>query len=103
MRQRLSREKLLPSFAKVGAMLDMSSVAKKLVMAKKAVAEIRAIENKLEAEADNTLQKDFNLAMRETAKYAKIAADNAGAAIAILKRLKPKVDAYQRKLKDAVS
>jgi len=102
-RQRTSSDKLLPLFAKVGALGDMAAVAKKLVMAKKAVEQIRAIENKLEAQVDDTLQRDFKLAMQETAKYARIAAESAGAAIDILRKLKPKVEVYQRKLKDAVS
>lgn len=103
MQQRTSNDKPLPLFAKIGALGDMAAVAKKLVMAKKAVAQIRAIEDKLLAQQDDTLQKDFKLAMQETAKYARIAAENAGAASDILRKLKPKVEAYQRKLKDAIS
>jgi hypothetical protein len=103
LQRRTSSEKLLPLFAKVGALGDMAQVAKKLVMAKKAVAQIRAIENKLESQASDTLQQDFKLAMQETAKYARIAAESAGSAIDILRKLKPKVEAYQRKLKDAIS
>lgn len=97
-----SREKLLPLFAKVGALEDMAMVAKKLAVAKKAVGRIRAIEAKLDAEKENTLQVDFDLAMKETAKFAKMAADSAKAARDILKKLRPKVETYQRKLKDAV-
>ena len=98
-----SREKLLPQFAKVGALEDMAQVAKRLVVAKKAIEQIRAIEDKLEREKGSTLERDFALAMAETARYAGIAAENAKQAAAILKKLKPRVEAYQRKLKDAAS
>ena len=102
MRLKMSKRGLLPLFAKVGAMGDLAIVAKKLVIAKKAVAEIVAIEDKLYAEKENTSVVDFELAMRETAYYAKVATNKAKDAQDVLNKLKPKVEAYQKDLKNAV-
>jgi len=101
--QRKSREGLLPQFAKVKGMTAMQSVAQKLVIAKKAIVEIRAIEDKLLKEKDTTPQKAFVLAMRETTSYAQMVVQNAAWAISELKQLKPRILAYQRTLKNAVS
>jgi hypothetical protein len=71
-------------------------------MAKKANEQIRRIENKLQAQAGRTTVPEFDLAMREVAKFAKIIAKNARMAILILKKMKPKVEAYRGNLRDAV-
>ena len=101
----MSNERPLPLFAKVGALKDMSFVARDLVMARKAVAEIRAIEDKIgtfEEEGKGLSDAGFVLAMKETAKYASIAASSATDAAAILKALRPRLDAYLRMMGGAV-
>ena len=103
MRQRLSKEKQLPSLIKTGVMDDFSLVARKMAVAGKAIEQVRLIENKLMAERDNISEERFKLAMNETAKYSRMAADASRGAILILKKMKPQMEGYQKELKNAVS
>jgi hypothetical protein len=76
-------------------------MAVKLALARKAVKEIRSIENYLESNMDSVMKNEFVAAMKETQDYAVVVADAVSAAIEILKRVKVAVQMYQENVHDA--
>lgn len=94
-----SADLLPPSFVDVGTLKGMSEVAVKMALIRRYVGEIRRIENiLLKKEVSN---QRFNLAMKETAKFAKICALKSDDAIKILETMKSKIIAYARRIQDA--
>lgn len=98
--QEESPKKPLPAFVRLKTTPDMTKVATSLVLVKKAIAEMSKIEQKLLA--GGVTKDDFKLAMTETADFANIAANKAQQTVKVLKGIQTKVQAYKRKLKDAV-
>ena len=92
MPQRTFPEELSQPFVKLGTLRRMSEVAAKLAAARKAVAEIRAIEDQLMA--SGTTEDGLRSAMADTAAYAKVAARSASEAVGMLKGMKPGIEAY---------
>lgn len=97
-----SLPEMLPAFYKYGTLADMSQLARKMALARKAVVEIRAIEDKLEANKSNILDSDFRLAMKETEDYAIVVEGAMMGAIKILKDIERKVEEYQESIKNVV-
>ena len=91
----------LPAFYRTGTLADMSRMAVKLALARKAIREIRSIENYLESNMDTVMKNEFVTAMKETQDYAVVVADAVSEAIGILKRVKVAVQSYQESVHDA--
>ena len=98
-REELLREPL-PPFVRLKTTPDMTKVATNLVIAKKAIAEIAKIEQKLLA--GGVTKADFRVAMLETEDLANIVAKKAQQTVQVLRGVKTKVQAYKGKLEDAV-
>ena len=91
----------VPAFYRLGTLADMSRMAAKLALARKAIAEIRKIEDYLEAHSGEVSNDDFKLAMKETSDYAETVASATGEAVEFLKTVKANVESYQESIHDA--
>ena len=88
--------KELPSFVRLNTLRDMSKIALRIAVAKKAIAEIRKIRMLLatgRADVD-----DVELAAKELAFYGDTIADKAAEAGEMVGKLTKKVEGYRRKL-----
>lgn len=94
MSQRPYTAGLSRSFVSIGTLRTMSKVAAKMATARKAVAEIRSIEDLLLAEGAST--SAMKRAMTDTAALAKVASKSASEAIVMLNGMKPDMEAYAR-------
>ena len=99
-REELPRDPL-PPFVKLRTIPDMTKIATKLVMAKKAVKEMGKIENVLLR--GNVSEGDFNLATKEIARYANIVASSTNDAVKFLKIIRGKVGGFRKVLGNAVN
>lgn len=91
----------LPAFYRLGTLADMSRMAAKIALARKAIGEIRKIENYLEAHKNETMESGFDIAMKETRDYALIVAGAMRDAVMILKKVRASVESYREDVHDA--
>lgn len=91
----------LPAFYRAGTLANMSRMAVKLALARKAIREIRAIEDYLAVNGGYLQDSEFKKAMKETQGYAVVVADAVSEAIVILKKVKSDVQSYQESVHDA--
>jgi hypothetical protein len=87
----------------MGTLADMSAMARKIALARKAIGEIRRIEDYLLANKYSVSQADANSGWKETIDYCVIVADSVNEAIAILKDVKGKIEKYQEEIHDATN
>lgn len=92
MQQRTLRAELAQPYVRLGTLRRMSEVAAKLASARKAVSEIRGIEDQLMASGTTT--DGLRDAMSDTVAYAKVASKSTAEAIGMLKGMKPAIEAY---------
>lgn len=93
-----SSEMPLPPFVDIGTLRDMSDVAAKIALIRRYVGEVKKIEYKLLREGADG--KRFDLAMSETAKFAKICADKADEAIGVLEGIRQGIHVYLRRIQN---
>ena len=93
---------MLPAFYKLGTLADMSLMARKLALARKAIREIRDMENYLEVHKDDVPEEVFQKGMKQTKDYALIVAGAMKEAIEILLGVKSKIVRYRERVHDAV-
>ena len=100
MPQEMLREPQLPSFLEYHTLPAMSEMAKKLSLARKAVNEVRKVDDLFEAEeyAGEVSEETRISALTETARYCVIAFHAVEDAISILERVKADVESYRREL-----
>ena len=100
MPQEMLQEPPLPPFLKYHTLPAMSTMAKKLSLARKAVREVSKIDDLLEVEeVSGTMTEEYkNLAMKETARYCVIAFHAVEEAIAMLESVKSDVESYKGEL-----
>lgn len=79
-------------FVRLGTLRGMSDVAGKLAVARKAVAEVRDVENRLLTSTVN--QEQMNAAMRDTAELAGMAASATDDAIGVLSKMRADVERF---------
>jgi hypothetical protein len=93
---------MLPAFYKIGTLADMTYMARKLALARKAIVAIRTIEDNLEANKTNVLEEELMNAMRQTKDYALTVANSIQEATTILRSVKTKVSSFRESVHDAV-
>lgn len=97
MSRRQLQSKLAPPLVRLGTLRDMGLVAKKLAVARKAIEEIRRIEDDLIKKGKEDMRV-FKQEMAWTATMAKNAGHAAEDSIVLLKGIKVKVEQYLREL-----
>ena len=102
MSQKLLLGELPQSFVSIGTMRRMSHVATKMAVSRKAIAEIRNIEDMLLAKGDD--DRMLKRAMVEIASLSRIAGKNAAEAIGLLRQMVPDIELYLSEVeRDAAS
>lgn len=96
-----SSEDYLPAYIDLNPLRRMKSVAGKMALVKRAVAEMASIEDALTAFGAKPTYKDLDLAKKEMVRFAKIIAKSSRSAAVILKSLKKDIIAYRKDLADA--
>jgi hypothetical protein len=81
----------------------MSQMARKLALTRKAILQIRKIEDYLEANKNNLPESELVLGMKETRDYAVIVANSVREAIAIMRSVQSKAATYQESIQDAIN
>lgn len=94
-----SSPRILP-FYRQGTLADMSAMARKIALARKAIVEIRRIEDYLLANKYSVAQSVSNAGFKETIDYCMIVANSVKEAIDILKDVKRKIESYQENIHD---
>lgn len=79
-------------FVRLGTLRSMSDVAGKLAVARKAVVEVRGVEDRLLSSTVN--QEQMNAAMSDVAELAGMAASSVDGAIGILEKMKTDVERF---------
>lgn len=94
--------KTLPAFYKLGTLADMTRMARKLALARKAIVEIRYIEDFLEANKTNVSTAQLVSGMKQIREYALMVVGAMNEAVEVLKGSKVKVASYQESVHDAI-
>lgn len=93
----------LPAFYRLGTLADMSVTARKMALARKAIREIRKVEDYFKANKTNLLESEFNSGMKEMSQYSITVANAINETIVILKDMTRKIESYQEEIHDATN
>ena len=99
MERKSSLLRLEQPFVRLGTLKSMAEVAAKLARARKAVEEIREMEDLIVRKVPNSAE--LSQAMKDIQTLAKTAADMAGEAASILRAMVPGVSAYLSEVEHA--
>ena len=93
---------MLPPFYKLGTFSDMSRMARKLALARKAIVEIRRLEDNLEELQGSITEGELKTQAKQINDYSLIMANLVKEAIEILTVVKSKIGSYRERVQDAV-
>jgi hypothetical protein len=85
-------------FYKLGTLADMSRMIRSLVVAKKYMQDISAVEDELRGAGESIPKSQYNSGVIEMSRYATAAADSIREAIRILTDIRQSVSDYKRSL-----
>ena len=91
-------ETLRIPFYELGTQADMSQMIRSLVVAKKNMQDISAVEDELRGSSEGMPKNQYSSRISEMSRYATAAADSIREAIRILMGIKQSVSDYKRSL-----